>query len=278
MHKFLLGIVGLLLFASQAARAQTADEIIAKYIQKIGGMEKLQAIKTMRATGKFSGGGGFEAVIVDESRRPNLQRNEFRIQGMTAVSAFDGKTGWKIEPFQGKKDPESLSEDELKSYTDGDFDESLVNYKQKNIKVEYVGKDEFEGSEVFKLKATLPSGTVKHYYLDTDYYVPIKIETKRMIRGAEVESEAILGDYKEVAGVYFPHSFEVGPKGSQFKAKITYEKMEANVALEDKQFARPAIKAESPAKTPEDMQVPKTNENKNNLPKAEKPPVQNQTN
>lgn len=277
MRKVLLGIFFSLLFVLPA-QAQTADEIIAKYIQRIGGMEKLQAIKTMRATGKLSGGGGFEAVVVDESRRPNLARNEFRIQGMTAVSAFDGKTGWKIEPFGGKKDPESLSEDELKNYADGDFDESLVNYKQKNIRVEYVGKDEFEGSEVFKLKATLPSGTVKHYYMDTDYYVPIKIETKRMIRGAEVESEMILGDYKEVAGVYFPHSFEVGPKGSQNKAKITYEKIEANVALDDKQFARPVIKAEPPAKTPEDMQVPKTNENKNNPPKPEKPPIQNQTN
>ncbi|MDQ4121044.1 MAG: hypothetical protein M3209_06325 [Acidobacteriota bacterium] len=278
MHKVLLVIVGLLFFAVQGARAQTADEIIAKYIQKIGGMEKLQAIKTMRATGKFSGGGGFEAVVIDESRRPNLQRNEFRLQGMTGVSAFDGKTGWKIEPWNGKKDAESLSEDELKSYTDGDFDESLVNYKQKNIKVEYVGKDEFEGSEVFKLKATLPSGTVKHYYMDTDYYVPIKIETKRMIRGAEVESEAILGDYKEVAGVYFPHSYEVGQKGSPNKAKITYEKMEANVALDDKQFARPAIKAAPPAKTPEDAQIPKTKEKQTNPAAMEKPPVQNQPN
>lgn len=274
MRKVLLGIFAFVLSLA-SAQAQTADEIIAKYVQKIGGMEKLQAIKTMRATGKLNGGGGFEAVVVDESKRPNLARNEFRIQGMTAVSAFDGKTGWKIEPFQGKKDPEALSEDELKGYLDGDFDESLVNYKQKNIKVEYLGKDEVEGSEVYKLKATLPSGTVKHYYLDTDYYVPIKIETRRTIRGAEVESEAILGDYKEVNGVYFPHSYEVGPKGSQNKAKITYEKIEANVAFDDKEFARPAVKAEPPAKTPEDAQVPKTNEKKTVPANTQKPPVQN---
>jgi outer membrane lipoprotein-sorting protein len=277
MRKVLLGIIGALFFVV-SAHAQTADEIIAKYIQKIGGMEKLQAIKTMRATGKFSGGGGFEAVVVDESRRPNMQRNEFRLQGLTGVTAFDGKTGWKIEPWQGKKDAESLSEDELKGYLDGDFDESLINYKQKNIKVEYLGKDEVEGSDVFKLKATLPSGTVKHYYMDTDYYVPIKIETRRTIRGAEVESEAILGDYKEVAGVYFPHSYEVGAKGSQNKAKITYEKIEANIALDDKQFVRPTIKAQTPQKAVEDAQIPKTNEKKTNPAAMEKPPVQNRTN
>lgn len=240
MRKFVTLTAFVLAFGLSVS-AQTADEIIARYIAKIGGIEKLQAIKTMRATGKFIGGGGFEARVVDESRRPNVQRNEFIFQGMTGVTAFNGSAGWKIEPWGGKKDAESLSEDELKGYIDGDFDESLINYKEKKIRVEYLGKDEFEGSDVFKLRATLPSGTVKTYYLDTDYYVPIKIETKRTIRGAEVESETILGDYKEVAGVYFPHSFESGPKGSANKAKVVYEKVEVNVALDDNRFARPGI-------------------------------------
>jgi outer membrane lipoprotein-sorting protein len=248
MRRFLLALASMLVLCFVAS-GQTADEIIGKYVEKIGGMQKLQAIKTMRATGKFTGGGGFEAVMVDESKRPNIVRNEFSFQGMTGISAFDGRTGWKIEPWQGKKDAESLSEDELKAYLDADFDESLINYKQKNIRVEYLGKDEFEGSDVFKLRATLPSGTVKHYYLDTDYYVPIKIETKRVVRGADVETEMILGDYKEVAGVYFPHSFESGAKGSSNKVKITFEKMEVNIPLDDKRFARPAA-ATVPAKTP----------------------------
>ena len=224
-----------------AISAQTADEIIAKYVAKIGGMEKVQAVKTLRQTGKFIGGGGFEARLIDEFRRPNVQRNEFIFQGMTGVSAFDGKTGWKIEPWGGKKDAESLSEDELKSYMDGDFDESLINYKQKNIKVEYLGKDVFEGSDVVKLRATLPSGTVKTYFLDTDYYVPIKIEVTRMVRGAEVESETIVGDYKEVGGVFFPFSYESGPKGSANKSKVVYDKIEVNVPLDDVRFARPSV-------------------------------------
>ncbi len=71
-------------------------------------MEKIQAVKSLRRVGKFSGGGGFEAVLVEENRRPNLVRQEFVIQGMTGVTAYDGKTGWKIEPWGGKKDAEAL--------------------------------------------------------------------------------------------------------------------------------------------------------------------------
>ena len=49
--------------------------------------------------GKFNGGGGFEAKVVEENKRPNMVRQEFSFQGMTAVNAYDGKTGWKIDPF-----------------------------------------------------------------------------------------------------------------------------------------------------------------------------------
>ena len=239
MNRFLL-IFACLGVLSFSATAQTADEIVAKYVQKIGGMEKLQAIKSMRSTGKFTGGGGFEARVVGENKRPNLVRQEFSLQGLTAINAYDGKNGWKINPFSGKKDSETLGEEELKQIVeDSDFDGPLVNYAAKGNKVEFVGKEEYEGSDVFKLKVTLANGTVKYYFLDTDYYVPIKIETKQINRGTEYESETVLGDYKEAGGVYFPFSVESGAKGSQNKSSVTIEKIEVNIPLDDARFAMP---------------------------------------
>src|SRR5713101_365613 len=220
--------------------AQTADDIIARYVKTVGGMERIQAVTTLRRSGRFTGGGGFEATVVQESKRPNKVRQEFVFQGMTGVNAYDGKTGWKIEPWQGKKDPEALSEEEMKSIVeDADFDEPLVNYQQKANKVELVGMDQVQGSDVFKLKVTLASGDVRYYYLDTDYYVPIKIEMKRMIRGAEQEFEMSLGDYKAVAGWYLPYSIETRRRGSDDAQKITYRRIEANVPIDDRRFAKP---------------------------------------
>ncbi len=239
MHKFFLTFAGLLLL-SFSAQAQTADEIVAKYVQKIGGIEKLQAIKTMRSTGKFMGGGGFEAVVVNENKRPNLVREEFSLQGLTAIVAYDGKNGWKINPFGGKKDAETLGEEELKQIVeDSDLDGPLVNYAAKGNKVEFEGKEEYEGSDVYKLKVTLANGTVKHYFLDTEYYVPIKIETRQINRGTEFETETVLGDYKEVGGVYFPFSIENGPKGSANRSSVVFEKIEINQALNDGRFMMP---------------------------------------
>ena len=241
MRRVILLLATLAFFAAPAA-AQSVDEIVAHYLKTIGGIEKIQAVNTLRRSGKFTGSGGFEAVLVQENKRTNMVREEFSLQGMTGVNAYDGKGGWKIEPWGGKKDPESLGEEEMKSILeDADFDGPLVNYKQKGNKVEFAGMDQFEGTDTFKLKVTRPNGDVYFYYLDTDYYVPIKIETKRFVRGAEREYETALGDYKEVNGWYLPFSFETNAKGSQDKSKIVYEKIEANVTIDDSRFRMPVV-------------------------------------
>ena len=242
MRRTLFQLLALVLW-SVTLQAQTADEIIAKFVKTVGGADKIRAVTTLKRAGKFTGSGGFEAVIMQENKRPNMVRQEFQIQGLTGISAYDGKNGWKIQPWGGKKDPEEMGEDELKSIVeDADFDGPLVDYNAKGNTVEYIGTEPVEGTDAIKLKVSVPNGDVYYYYMDTDYYVPIKIETKRMIRGAEQESETILGDYKEVNGWYLPFSIEMGAKGSQFKQKVNYDTIEANVPLDDSIFRKPDVK------------------------------------
>ncbi len=234
--------------------AQTADDIIAKYIKTIGGMDRLNAITTIRRTGRFIGGGGFEAPISQESKRPNKVREEFTIAGLTGVTAYDGKTGWKIEPWEGKKDPEALGEDELKEIqTDAEFLGPLVDYQKLGNKVEYIGTEPVEGTDTYKLKVTSPNGDVRYYFMDADYYVPIKIETKRMVRGTEHDTETTLGDYKASGGVYFPYSMETNPKGrSNNKQTYVLSTIETNVPMPDSIFERggAGLPAAAPATQP----------------------------
>jgi photosystem II stability/assembly factor-like uncharacterized protein len=249
MRRALLGIATIVLFSAQTPAPPTAEDIVARYIQRVGGMSRIQAVKTLRRSGKFVGGGGFEAEVVQENKRPSMVRQEFIIQGMAGITAYDGKSGWKIDPFGGKKDPEALGEDELKDILEeSDFDGPLVNYQQKGNKVEYAGMEPVEGTDAYKLKVTLADGEVRYFFMDTEYFVPLKIETKRVIRGSEREFETILGDYKSVNGWYLPYSMENGRKGSPFRSKIAVSKIEANVPLANARFVMPGTKSsEAPA-------------------------------
>src|SRR5271155_326931 len=195
------------------SHSQTADELIAKNIEARGGIEKMKAIKNLRVTGKFEGGDGFTASVGQENERPNLVRETFSLQGMTAVQAYDGSTGWQIQPFGGRKDPQLMGEDDLRDLLiDSDFDGPMINYKEKGNTVEYLGHDVVDGDDALRLKVTLKNGDILYYYLDPDTFLEIRRETQEFIRGSVRESASELGSYKPVAGVMYPFSIATGPK------------------------------------------------------------------
>ena len=241
---FALLIAAVAPVSASAQSTPTADEIIARYTQRVGGAERLRAVQSVRLHGKYYGGGGFEAEITYENRRPNKVREEFTFGGLTGVTAFDGKSGWKIEPWGGKKDPEPLGEDETKGIIeDAEFLDPLLDYKARGNTVSLVGTDQLEGTDVYKLMLTLASnGDVRTYYLDAESGVPIKYEVKRTVRGAERWFEVELGDYKEVQGVLFPFSRAIGGKGSSSadKQQYAFDRITVNPALDDRRFTRPA--------------------------------------
>lgn len=251
LRKTLMGIALLALLAPLAplapvASAQTVDELIAKNIEAKGGLEKLKAVKTQRATGKMLMGPGMEAPIVMVSKRPMSTRLEFTFQGMTGMQVYDGKTAWMSMPFAGKKEPEVMPPDQSKMVEEqADFDGPLMDYKAKGHTVELVGKEQVEGADAYKLKVTLKGGGVRHLYLDAETYLEIKMESKRMMNGTEVETESYLSDYKEVGGLMMPHVVESGTKGSPQRQKMVIEKFELNPEISDGIFVMPATAADS---------------------------------
>jgi len=185
-----------------------------------------------------------------ELKRPNKMRSEITLQGMTIITAFDGETGWMINPMMGKTDPEKLPPDQVKAMKEqGDsLRGPLVDYKEKGHKVELMGREEIEGTEVYKLKFIrkgAASGEFDIYYIDAEYFLPIKAKGKRQVGGSEVESEVSLGDYKEVDGLIMPHSFT--STSSMGGGSLTIEKIELKVKLGDDRFTMPKVEKEKPA-------------------------------
>jgi len=236
-----------MVFFGPVARAETADEIIAKYVQAHGGMEKIKAIRAIRISGKLNSG-AFQAKVLRENKRASKVREEVTINGMTHVRAYDGNSPWQVNPFMGRKEPELLSEDDAKSLVvDADIDGPLVDYKQKGHKAEFVGHDSVEGTDCYKIKLTLKNGDIQIYYLDADSFLELKLERQITIRGAVKENETYYGDYEEINGMYFPFAVETAQKGDPDRTKISVEKVELNVSLEDSLFSMPAARPETKA-------------------------------
>jgi outer membrane lipoprotein-sorting protein len=237
-------IAGAMALAGASAHAQapapTADDVIARQIAARGGLDKLKAIQSLKFEGTMLVyGGAIRLHVVELKKRPGLVRQEASLQGLTIVQAYDGTGGWQIQPFQGRRDPERMSADVSKTLADeADIDDPIVDYKAKGSTVEYLGKEDVDGTPAYKLRLTEKSGDQLTYFIDTDTLMTIRVAAKRLLRGSEENEVTDYGDYEKVGGVYFPFESASGPPGAsdQDKTKVAFDTGEAGVAIEDAKF------------------------------------------
>jgi hypothetical protein len=222
-----------------------ADELVSKNIEAKGGATALHDLQSLRLTGKLlvQQGGQIELAYLQIKKRPDEVRTEASLQGMTQIQAYDGKEGWKVSPFFGRKDPERMSADDVKALVeDTEIDGALVDWKAKGSAVEYLGTEDVEGTPAHKLKVVRKNGDVSFVYLDPDHFLEIRVLTQRMRHGAHEEVETDLGDYEKAGGVFVPTSIDTGRKGAPDKQRIIIDKVEANVPVDDAKFNLPASK------------------------------------
>ena len=221
--------------------SQTAEELVSKNIQAKGGIEKIKSAKTRRLTGRVKNARGRVAAFAQTNARPDLVRQTITMQGMTAVQAYDGSTGWQTNPFRGRKDPELMGEDTLRDLLlASDFDGPLVDYAEKGNTIEYLGHDLVDGDDALRLRVTLKNGDIIYYYLDPDTYLEIRKEIQQFVRGSVRERMVDVGSYKPVNGVMYPFSISEGSRNNPGAQMTTIEKVEVNVAVQDSDFALPA--------------------------------------
>ena len=245
MRKFFLWIFVSLLFSVSIAFGQSADELVNKNIQAHGGVEKMKAIKSVKMTGKMTMGGGMEAPFSFQKKRPDKLRIEFVIQGMTGIQAYDGATAWALMPFTGSKDPQKMPEDDRKDLIEqADFDGPLVDYKDKGHTIEYIGKEDVEGTEAHKLKLTLKNGNVRYLFLDPETGLEMKATSLVKREGVETTVESFFGDYKEVNGITLAFAVEQKIQG-QPGPSFLVENVEMDVTIDDSIFVMPAAAPQS---------------------------------
>ena len=230
------------------SKAQTAEEIIEKYIQNLGGSEKLNSINSLEMKAKVDYGGmtiPIDMIILRDGRtvtKINFQGQEM-VQG-----AFDGTTSWGTNFMTMKPEKNDAETTENVKRTAGtDFMSPMLDYKTKGYSVEMLPNETIEGVECFKLKVTkkpqMVEGkdvpNIEFYYFDKENYVPIVVEAE--IPSGQMKgqiSQTVFSDYQEVDGIYFAFSMTQKIKDGQGQT-IVFDSIELNKKYEDSIFKFP---------------------------------------
>lgn len=231
--------------AAWADDAVTADSLVAKNLAARGGAAALAALQSVQFEGKLVFPGDFQLTYTEVRNAAGASRTDATLQGLTLVQAYDGTTAWRINPFEGRRDAERLTDDEARSMADsGLIAGPLLGAKAAGSVVAYLGREDFDGTLAYKLRVSQKDGDEFIYLLDPDSFLEIKVVETRRIRGAQIVTESELGDYEAVAGVLFPMSVESWAQGqANQRQRVLIAAGKANVAVPATTFAQPASPA-----------------------------------
>lgn len=242
MTKFIASAF-IVLASSAASFAQTADEVVAKHIEAMGGAEKWKAIKSLQMNNKFSVQGmdieSKTTIVAGKSLRTDVS-----VMGQDIITAVDGETGWMQRPAMmgGTGEPEdmpgALIKETLKQTNLGG---SLLNYKEKGSTIELVGKEKLDGADVYHLKMTEKNGEITNLFVSASTYYTLKSAGKRNVQGQDIDAEVNFSNFKQIDGLTFPFTMETpSPMGGTMT--IETDSIKLNPTIDEAIFKKPGKK------------------------------------
>lgn len=241
---------------STSVSAQTVEDIVSKYVTARGGLDKIKAVKTERITGTISFGPDADGPFIVERLRPLKMHMEITLNGQTLIRTYDGKSsGWIYNPFSAKPEVQAMTETDLKSiFDEADFDGPFVDYKAKGNQIEFLDKADVQGKSALKVRLTNKNNDVSFFYFDADTHLILKWEGARKLAEHDVPWESIFHDFRDVEGVKYPFLIESDSPGTDQTQRITADKIEVNVPIDESHFGKP----KPPAAPPPPADAPKS--------------------
>lgn len=211
---------------------QTADEIINKYIDAIGGKENWKKISTIKMEGNIEVQ-GLKIPFTMQAVNGKGVRTDGEFQGNFFIDIVTPTKGWSQNAMAGKATLQPLSDDELKAKLDDlDIQGAFLDYKEKGSMVEFLGKDEEDGNDYYKIKLTTKNKNETTYFFDTKTYLVYKQETISKQQGQEVKVVVKSLDYQTVeGGVKIPFKMDQG------QMILAASKYIVNGAIDEKIFS-----------------------------------------
>jgi len=212
-------------------QAQTADEIIEKYITAIGGKEKWKQVKSMKVNG-FIEVQGIKINFTQQAIHNVGVRVDAEFQGQKIIDITTPTKGWSQNPFGGRSSLQPISEEELKQKLDElDIQDEFIDYATKGSAVDFLGKDEEDGNEFYKVKMTTKNNNESVYFFDVNTSLIYKEEKTVKQQGQEMKMVTKVFDYKTIPfGIKIPH------KSEQMGQILVTDKIEVNTTIDENIF------------------------------------------
>jgi phosphotransferase system IIB component len=227
------------LFASATlSKAQTLDEVLAKYVTAIGGKENIKKINsvyienTLQVMGQESSS---KMVILNGKGSKTISD----IMGQKMVQCYTDKSGWMINPMMGSSEPADMPSEQYNAGKSSIYAaDPLSFWSDGGYKAELAGKEKVGAADAFKVKLVSPENVTTYYFIDATTYYPVQMTMTVDAGGQSMNMTTTFSDYRKTdSGIIMPFSTEVD-YGGQFNISLKTKKIEYNKAVDPAIFEK----------------------------------------
>jgi photosynthetic reaction center cytochrome c subunit len=239
---------------SEKPALPTADQILAKYVQAVGGEQAIRKVtsRVITATRDVpTGPGGTIAMPAQAElyqKSPNLLVNVVHTATATTSDGFDGSTAWAQNAMGVVADAPGPDQDRTKR--------GANLYESADLKKEYArmvvrGVESVNGRSAYLLVGFPANDSPEWLYFDAITGLLVRKRTVLQSPLGEMPFEADYDDYRDTgSGVKIPFWIRTIPATprSAFasRSSIRIQKVQDNVPVDDGKFTKPASKPQPP--------------------------------
>jgi hypothetical protein len=219
---------------STSLHAQTAEEIVSKHIDAIGGKAAVESVKTLYIESDVDIAGNTAPSTTWIVSGKGF-KTEMDFGGNKFQQCVTDKGGWMINPMAGSATPQPIPDEQLKTMK-GQINVGgpLYDYAAKGSKIEMAGQD----SADYKIKMTTSAAVNVTFFINKKNYLIDKTVSTANIQGQDMETTVTFSDYRKIDGGYM---LNFGQQVSlpMYTLNITHKKVEVNKPIDTAIFEMP---------------------------------------
>ena len=236
----------LVLACSEAAFAQSANDIVERHLTASGGRAVLGKVTSRSIEGAITlttPVGDLMGTVELMNKTPNKERTLIKLD-LTALGAgevtfdqrFDGTSGIVLDPVQGNRD---ITGEQLEAMKNGAFPTPLLDYASRGITLTLSGKEKVGDRDAYVLVFQPKAGPAVKEYIDAETYLIAKtVATVEAPQVGKLEQTTEMTDYRDVDGLKVPFSIKTSSSVQTITVKVS--KVQHNIPIDDSLFAKPA--------------------------------------
>ncbi len=227
------------------ANLPTAQQVLEKYVQALGGAEALDKISSRVEKGTLSGFGGKTFPVEIYAKAPEKRISIVHMPDNEMYTAFDGQSGW-LTGFGGRiQDMEGA--DLYAARLDADF-RCLSDARKVFRQVRMAKPEKVDDRGAWVLLGITPGQPPVKLYFDKESGLLLREMRYAQTPVGRYPTQVDYADFREADGVKGPFRWTIARPGNSFTIQVS--EIQQNVPVDDSKFAKPAAPPEQKPATP----------------------------